>query len=71
MYEKLSEKSKLFAKSNNFLTDDQLTKFQKELRITMRLDYDVKREVYSKWTLSELIEAYIDNSSNDKIGIYN
>jgi lantibiotic modifying enzyme len=68
-YEKLTPEAKKFADANGFLTDEKIKEIAKQLRITARLDWGIKREEYSKWSISKLFERCMEqNRKNPMMG---
>lgn len=67
MYKKLSILAKNWCNFNHITTDKDLKEILKELRITLRLDYDIPATSYGSWSPSQIIEEIIKHSKLEKI----
>ena len=55
-YNKLTPKAKKIADYNRWFSDENIHRMVKELRICCRLDWDIPRTRYQKWTPSRFLE---------------
>lgn len=65
IYDKLTSNAKSWCELNDFKTDEKITQILKDLRISLRLDYDIPSSEYRKMNPSQIIERYIEESKDE------
>ena len=72
LYNQLTPEAKKVAGANRWFTDKEITEIVKGLKVTARIDWGLKSEVYKKWKPSDFFEAIQQyNQRNPIVGCSN
>jgi hypothetical protein len=67
IYATLSTLAQEVCNANGYDTNDKILEAVRELKITCRQDWDIPREVYSRWPLSKFFEEMVRQHKLDPI----